>query len=157
MTFVIWRIAVEAPAYAANDLSGAGARITGGRWNSIGTSMLYCSANIALATLETLSFIRTGSLPFNRYLVRIEVPDPVWEMREVLTPLPGGWDAIPAGLTSRKAGDRWIADSRSPLLAVPSVMVPDEYNILINPAHPAVRRLVATTVRRWAYDARFFS
>ena len=63
MTTAPWRIAVEAPAYAANDLSGAGAKATGGRWNSVGTPMLYCSANIALATLETLSFIRTGSLP----------------------------------------------------------------------------------------------
>jgi RES domain-containing protein len=156
LTSVIWRIAVEAPGYAANDLSGAGAQITGGRWNSMGTPMLYCSANIALATLETLSFIRTGSLPFNRYLVRIQVPDTVWELREILSPLPGGWDAIPSGMTSRKTGDRWIADKRSPLLAVPSVIVPDEYNILINPTHPAVRRIVATTVRRWVYDARFF-
>lgn len=156
MTSVIWRIAVEAPGYAANDLSGTGARITGGRWNSIGTPMLYCSANIALATLETLGFVRTGSLPFNRYLVRIEVPDAVWELREVLSPLPGGWDAIPSGMTSRKAGDRWIADRRSPLLEVPSVIVPDECNILVNPAHPAIKRVVATTVRRWVYDARFF-
>jgi len=156
LTSVIWHIAVEAPGYAANDLNGTGAQITGGRWNSMGTPMLYCSANIALATLETLSFIRTGSLPFNRYLIRIQVPDAVWELKEVLSPLPGGWDAIPSGLTSRKTGDRWIADKRSPLLAVPSVIVPDEYNVLINPTHPAVRRIVATTVRRWVYDARFF-
>jgi RES domain-containing protein len=156
LTAVLWRIAVEAPAYAANDLSGMGAKITGGRWNSIGTPMLYCSANIALAILETLSFIRTGSLPFNRYLVRIDVPRPVWNMREVLSPLPAAWDAIPSGLTSRKAGDRWIAGCRSPLLAVPSVIVPDEFNVLINPLHPAIARVVATTVKRWVYDPRFF-
>jgi RES domain-containing protein len=156
LTTVVWRIAVEAPAYAANDLSGAGAKATGGRWNSVGTPMLYCSANIALATLETLSFIRTGSLPLNRYLVRIEVPGPVWDMREALSPLPAGWDAIPSGLTSRKAGDQWVASKRSPLLAVPSVIVPDECNVLINPLHPAIARVVATTVRRWVYDPRFF-
>ena len=156
MTCVIWRIAVEAPAYAANDLSGTGAKLTGGRWNSTGTPMVYCSANIALATLETLGFIRTGSLPFNRYLVRIEVPDDLWEMREVLNPLPAGWDAVPSGLTSRKAGDDWVASKRTLLLAVPSVIVPDECNILINPSHPAVARINASTVRRWIYDPRFF-
>ena len=156
MTSVVWRIAVEAPAYAANDLSGAGAKLTGGRWNSPGTAMLYCSSNIALATLETLSFIRTASLPFNRYLVRIEVPDPVWDMREVLSPLPAGWDAIPSGLTSRKAGDSWIAGKRSALLAVPSVIVPDECNVLINPQHPTAGQLRAITVKRWVYDPRFF-
>lgn len=156
MTAVVWRIAVEAPAFAANDLSGAGAKLTGGRWNSVGTPMLYCSANIALATLETLNFIRTGSLPFNRYLVRIEVPGPVWNMREVLSPLPAGWDAIPSGLTSRKAGDSWIAARHSLLLAVPSVIVPDEFNVLINPLHPAIAQVVATTVKRWGFDPRFF-
>ena len=156
MTTALWRIAVEAPAYAADDLSGIGAKLTGGRWNSIGTPMLYCSANIALATLETLSFIRTGSLPFNRYLVRIEVPDPVWDMREALSPLPAAWDAIPSGLTSRRAGDQWIAGGRSPLLAVPSVIVPDEFNVLINPLHAAAAGIVATTVKRWGYDPRFF-
>jgi RES domain-containing protein len=156
LTCVIWRIAVEAPAYAANDLSGAGAKLTGGLWNSIGTPMVYCSANIALAALETLSFIRTGSLPFNRYLIRIEVPDDIWEMREAPNPLPANWDAVPSGLTSRMAGDDWIASGRTPLLEVPSVIIPDECNILINPLHPAVARITATTVRRWAHDPRFF-
>jgi RES domain-containing protein len=80
----------------------------------------------------------------------------VWDMREVLSPLPAGWDAVPSGLTSRKAGDRWVASRRSPLLAVPSVIVPDECNVLINPLHPAIARVVATTVRRWVYDPRFF-
>ena len=74
----------------------------------------------------------------------------------MLSPLPAGWDAIPSGLTSREAGDRWIADQRSALLAVPSVIVPDEFNILANPQHPAARQLRAATVRRWTYDPRFF-
>jgi RES domain-containing protein len=84
------------------------------------------------------------------------VPGPGWDMREGLSPLPAGWDAVPSGLTSRKAGDRWVASRRSPLLAVPSVIVPDECNVLINPLHPAIARVVATTVRRWVYDPRFF-
>lgn len=156
MTVWLWRIAVEAPTYTANDMTGAGSKITGGRWNNPGTPMVYSTVNIALATLETLSYIRAGSLPFNRFLVRIDVPDEVWGQREELNPLPGGWDAIPSGLTSRKAGDDWIASNRSPLLAVPSVIVPDEYNILVNPAHPEASKITATTVRRWTYDPRFF-
>lgn len=156
MTVALWRIAVEAPAYTANDLTGTGSKITGGRWNSPGTPMVYSSVNIALATLETLSYIRAGSLPFNRFLVRIDVPDDVWSLREEFAPLSGGWDAIPSGLTSRKTGDDWIASNRSPLLAVPSVIVPDEHNILINPVHPDVAKIVANTIRRWIYDPRFF-
>lgn len=156
MTVAVWRIAVEAPAHAANDMSGTGAKISGGRWNSIGTPMMYCASSIALATLETLGYLRTGSLPFNRYLVRIDVPDQVWALREILDPLPGGWDAIPSGMTSRRTGDRWVASNRSPLLLVPSVIVPDEHNALINPLHPQAAKITATTVRKWIYDPRFF-
>lgn len=81
MTKTAWRIATEASSYSASDLSGAGAKLTGGRWNHIGTPLVYCSENISLATLETLSYARTGALPFNRYLVRIEIPSTVWSRR----------------------------------------------------------------------------
>ena len=102
---VLWRIAVETPAYPVSDLSGTGARITGGRWNSQGAPVVYCSTSIALATLETVHYLRGGGLPFNRYLVRIAIPDGVWNARQVLDPFPGGWDAIPAGLSGKRAGD----------------------------------------------------
>lgn len=156
MTVPVWRIAVEAPTYAANDLSGTGAKMTSGRWNSKGTPVVYCATNIALATLETVHYLRSGSLPFNRYLVRIDVPDAVWNARQVLDPLPGGWDAIPAGLTARTAGDVWAASGASALLLVPSVIVPDEYNVLINPQHGDIGSITATIVKRWIYDPRFF-
>jgi RES domain-containing protein len=156
MTVAVWRIAVEAPAYAANDLRGTGAKMTGGRWNTKGTPLVYCATNIALVTLETVHYLRTGGLPYNRYLVRIDVPDAVWNARQILAPLPGGWDAIPAGLASRTAGDAWIRSGTSALFLVPSVIVPDEYNVLVNPFHPDAGALAATTIRRWLYDPRFF-
>ncbi|UGQ48872.1 RES family NAD+ phosphorylase [Massilia endophytica] len=152
----VWRISVEAPTYPANDLTGTGAKLTGGRWNSKGTHVVYCAANIALATLETVHYLRGGTLPYDRYLVRVDIPDAVWEKRTVLDPLPGGWDAIPAGVTASMAGDAWIASNAAALLQVPSVIVPDEYNILINPAHANSASIVATTVRKWIYDPRFF-
>lgn len=153
---VLWRIAVETPAYPASDLSGTGARITGGRWNSKGSPVVYCSTSIALATLETVHYLRGGGLPFNRYLVRIAIPDVVWDARQVLEPFPGGWDAIPAGLAGKRAGDGWIAAGKSALLLVPSVIVPDEYNVLLNPRHADAAAVTASTVRRWSYDPRFF-
>ena len=156
MTVAVWRIAVEAPAYSANDLSGTGAKSTGGRWNAKGTPLVYCATNIALATLETVHYLQSGGLPFNRYLVRIDVPDAVWDTRQLLAPLPGGWDAVPAGLASRAAGDAWIRSGASALLLVPSVIVPDEYNVLINPHHVHAAHITAATVRRWLYDPRLF-
>ena len=157
MSVAIWRIAVEAPAYAASDLSGTGAKMTGGRWNGTGTPLVYCATTIARATLETVHYLRSGALPFNRFLVRIDVPDPVWDARQVLDPLPGGWDAIPAGLSARTAGDAWVASGASALLLVPSVIVPDESNVLINPRHTDAAAIVATTLKRWLYDPRLFS
>jgi RES domain-containing protein len=130
--------------------------MTGGRWNSPGVEIVYCSQNIALAALETLSYLRGGALPYNRFLVRIDLPEDIWARRDILDPCPGGWDAVPAGLTSQKLGDGWVTACAELLLAVPSVIIPDESNILINPAHPAAARIVATTVRRWIYDPRFF-
>ncbi|MGK5028361.1 RES family NAD+ phosphorylase [Janthinobacterium sp. MDT1-19] len=153
---VLWRIAVETPAYPASDLSGTGARITGGRWNSKGAPVVYCSTSIALATLETVHYLRGGGLPFNRYLVRIAIPDVVWDARQVLDPFPGGWDAIPAGLSGKRVGDSWIAAGKTALLLVPSVIVPDEYNVLLNPRHADAVAITASTVRRWSYDPRFF-
>jgi RES domain-containing protein len=156
VTFSVWRIAAEVPEHAANDMSGASAKRSGGRWNSEGVALLYSSVNISLAALETLSYLTFGPSPFNRFLVRIDIPHDVWDKRHLLDPMPAGWDAVPSGLTSRKVGDDWIAQRYSPLLIVPSVIIPDESNILINPSHPDVSRIIATTVKRWIFDPRFF-
>lgn len=155
-TVSVWRIAVEAPTYSADDMTGSGAKLSGGRWNTPGTPLVYCAQNIALATLETLSYIRAGSLPFNRFLVRVDIPEAIWDQREILNPLPGGWDAVPSGRISRVAGDAWAVGNRSALLAVPSVIVPDEMNILINPGHPDTPGISAHILKRWTYDPRFF-
>ncbi|NHZ83031.1 RES domain-containing protein [Massilia sp. CCM 8695] len=156
MTVSLWRIAVETASYSANDLSGTGAKKTGGRWNSTGTRVVYCATSIALAALETVHYLRGTGMPFNRYLVRVDIPDPVWAMRAVLDPLPGAWDAVPAGLSSRLAGDSWVASAVTALLEVPSVLVPEERNIVINPRHPDAAGIASTTLRRWIYDPRFF-
>ena len=154
---VLWRIAADTPGYAADDLSGTGAKLTGGRWNSKGVPVVYCATSIALATLETVHYLRTGALPFNRFLVRIEVPEVVWQARMTLDPVPGGWDAIPAGIAASSAGDGWIVSGKTALLVVPSVIVPDESNVLLNPCHPDAAAITASTVRRWHYDPRFFA
>jgi RES domain-containing protein len=149
----LWRIGLEAPGWPASDLSGKGAEVSGGRWNSEGVPMLYTSPSIALAVLETLGHLGTADVPFNRYIVRIDVPDALWAAREILDP-PGGWDAVPAGFTSRFAGDAWCAGRRSRLLAVPSAVLPEEHNVLVNPRHPDAGLLTAVTLRRLAFDPR---
>ena len=147
---------MDAPAYEAHDLTGKGAEITGGRWNPVGTPVVYATQTRALACLETVVHLNAGGLPLNRYLVQIDVPPHVWSMAEVLEApmLPIGWDAEPPGRVSIDRGLKWIRDKRSALLVVPSVIVPEEHNVLINPRHPDAALITAEKVRKWTFDPR---
>jgi RES domain-containing protein len=137
-------------------MSGTGAKISGGRWNEAGVALVYSSESRALACLETIVHLNAGGLPFNRYLVEISIPDDIWAAAQSVEPstLPVGWDAEPAGMTSAEYGTRWTATKSSALLLVPSIIVPEERNGLINPAHPDAARIKARKHRRWLYDPR---
>jgi RES domain-containing protein len=152
----LWRIATDTPDYTADDTTGAGAKATGGRWNRPGTPLLYSAGSIALACLETLVHLRFGDLPLNRYLVAIEVPEDVWLAAATFTGTGAhvGWDAIPHGKVSLDAGEKWLSGKFSLLYKVPSVIVPQESNILINPAHPDAAKLTFRKLGRWTYDSR---
>lgn len=152
----VWRIATDTRAYAADDLSGAGAKATGGRWNRAGTAVLYCAATPSLACLETLVHLGSSSLPLNRYLVAIDIPEPVWQVREILIPaaLPAAWDASPTGKASLDMGDEWLKSCRSAVMAVPSAIVPEDTVVLINPLHRDVVGITALKTRKWLYDPR---
>lgn len=121
--------------HAAGAFDGEGARLHGGRWNSPGTAVVYAAESRALALLETLVAIRaTGPLAayvlfpvrFDAGLVRAIEPDE----------LPGDWRASPPPASTRAIGDAFVAGKDSVVLRVPSVVVPAEYNYLIDPGHP---------------------
>jgi RES domain-containing protein len=152
----LWRIAADTPDYGADDRSGKGAEIEGGRWNRPGTPMLYASCSRALASLETLAHFGSNPvLPLNRFLVEITVSDELWKDRVVFDPEAGvGWDAQPAGLVSLDWGTAWARNRTSVLAEVPSVLVPEESNVLIDPLHPEAGRVGVRKVRRWLYDPR---
>ncbi|WP_118182514.1 RES family NAD+ phosphorylase [Paraburkholderia phosphatilytica] len=156
MTVAIWRIATDTPDYTADDLSGEGAKQTGGRWNRPGAAVLYCASSIALAALETVVHWNAEGLPLNRYLVRIDVPDDILHAATTVTAAaaPVGWDAIPEGKVSLDLGDNWLGAKKSAILRVPSVIVPEEFNILVNPLHPDAVAVTACKLRKWIYDSR---
>ncbi|MCC6718989.1 MAG: RES family NAD+ phosphorylase [Acetobacteraceae bacterium] len=156
MSHVVWRIAADTATYPADDLSGNGARATGGRWNARGQAVVYASTTRALACLETVVHLNAGGLPLNRYLVEISIPAAVWKAarRETAGGLPVGWDAEPASLTSVGFGGAWVAGMRSAVLVVPSVVVPEEFNVLINPGHPGAEGIACRKVRKWVFDGR---
>ncbi len=152
----VWRIGTDTPTYTADDLSGEGAKQTGGRWNRKGVPVVYTSQSASLACLEMLVHLNTGGLPLNRYLVRINIPLNVWKKakRFEAATLPIGWEATPAGKVSLDIGDQWLASNSSALLIVASAIVPQEHNVLINPSHPDAASITATKVSKWYYDAR---
>jgi RES domain-containing protein len=152
----LWRIASDAPAYSSDSLGGEGAKSTGGRWNRKGTPLVYLSPSISLACLETLVHLSGGAtLPLNRYLIRVEVPEDLWERRAVFDRDANvGWDAEPAGIVSRDWGTNWAQSNAGLLADVPSVVVIEERNVLLNPAHPDCRLVSAKKIRKWIYDVR---
>lgn len=151
---ILWRIAAETRAHSADDLSGAGAAKAPGRWNEPGEPVVYTATSIALAVLETVAHLDDAGLPMNRFLVRIEVPDAIWQRRESLDPaqLPPTWAAIPAGRSSTRIGSAWLRRGSSALLLVPSVIVPEEHAVLINPQHPEASSITAQCVRGFVYQ-----
>lgn len=154
---ILWRIAADTRRYPAHDLSGAGAAKSPGRWNDDGQPVLYTAPTIAIAVLETAAHIDDTGLPLNRFLVRLDVPDEVWAARQELSvaELPVTWSAIPAGRASVQIGADWLRSGRSPVLVVPSVIVPEEAAALVNPLHPLAAGIAATVVRPFEYNRLF--
>lgn len=152
----LWRIAKHTAAFAADDMSGGAARVMGGRWNRKGSAMVYAVTSIALATLETLAHLGDTIAIRNAFLVKLVVPAAVWKLREQveIASLDVTWVAEPAGPATLNVGDAWLAAGTAPLLMVPSVIVPEEWNVLINPAHPAAARIRASVLRQYVYDPR---
>lgn len=110
-----------------------------------------------MAVLETAAHVDDARFPLNRYLIEIDVPDTVWTRREVLdrATLPPTWSAIPAGGASVAIGSDWLSSLRSPILLVPSVIVPEEHAALIHPRHPDAATVKAKVIRLFEYNRLF--
>ena len=153
----LWRIAGDTRTYRADDLSGGGAAKFPGRWNADGERVLYCAQTISLTLLETAAHIDDAGLPLNKYLVAVEIPDAPWAARTVLdlTHLGPTWDAIPAGQESIRHGSSWYQSKRSLVLCVPSVIVPEEFAVIVNADLPEAASLTARIERQIDYNRLF--
>jgi RES domain-containing protein len=154
---ILWHIAAETRRCAADDLSGQGAAVHPGRWNDERQPVIYAAPTLALAVLETAAHVDDAGLPLNRFVVRIDVPDAVWARREEMdaASLPPACCAIPAGQASVHVGSDWLVSLRSPILLLPSVIVPQEQVALLHPAHPSVRAVSASIVRPFEFNRLF--
>ena len=148
----VYRIAQEK---YATDLSGNGARLYGGRWNSEGVFALYTSSSRSLALLETLAHTSAALLEVKTYLlVTLSIPASLKPEIIALDKLPKGWDSRDQLTGTQQTGDLFMQKQKSLLLAVPSVLMPEEWNYVLNPLHPDMRKLKITHQRRMRFDQR---
>ncbi|MDO9256811.1 MAG: RES family NAD+ phosphorylase [Bacteroidales bacterium] len=141
----------------ANDLSGKGAEKSGGRWNSKGTALVYTSASRALCTTEIAVHTPLGNLPLDYELISIEIPDEMQIQELTKEQLPPDWKSLPHSHATQEIGDRFVAEGIFPVLKVPSVVVQDEFNYLINPAHADSHKITIKAIEPFNFDERLFN
>ena len=135
----------------ANELSGKGAELIGGRWNSRGNAMLYTSQSIALCVTEIAVHVPLGILPKDYQLVHIEVPD---EDFLELKRLPKDWQTFPHSNSTQMLGDKFLKEQKFLVLKVPSATVQGEFNYLINPRHKNFNQIKLLKIESFSFDGR---
>ena len=122
--------------HVANAFDGEGARLYGGRWNSIGTRVVYIAGSRSLATLEILVHVEDISTIEGQYsVIPVAIPGELID-RIQQSDLPKGWSSPEPVTTTQVFGDRWVLEGRSAVLEVPSAVTNEESNFLMNPKHP---------------------
>lgn len=142
--------------YEAMPFDGEGARLFGGRWTSSGKQAVYLADSPALATLEILAHLQSSATLAHYSLVsvtfqdaRITVIDP--------TRLPSEWRTHPAPPELQDLGDGWLTNQSSLVLQIPTVIVPQHHNYILNPAHPDFSTLVMGIPQSYHFDSRLRS
>ena len=136
----------------ADDLSGNGARLYGGRWNSEGKPMLYLASSRSLAVLESLAHLVATNIPNELVMITIEAPDDFLEIPEKI--LPDNWNEYPEQHIVKQIGNSFLQRNEHLLLKVPSALVPEEFNYLLNPLHPKAGKVKIIKKAPFNFDGR---
>jgi len=141
----------------ANDISGKGAEKSGGRWNSRGVAMVYTSASRALCTTEIAVHTPLVNLPADYKLISIEIPDDVLIQEVSVRELPSDWKSVPHSHSTQLIGDQFILSNNFVVLKVPSVVVQDEFNYLLNPELIKSNNIRVKEIQAFDFDIRLFA
>ena len=144
-----WRLAREP---FSRDREGTGAFLFGGRWTPPGTRVLHAASSIALAGLEYL--VHTRKPPADLVLVAIDIPDDAAVERPKIEDLPDDWASPFPSEHCQAWGRKWCEAARALALSVPSVIVPEERNYVINVSHAGMQAVTLKAIRRFAFDLR---
>jgi len=137
----------------AEDITGTGARLYGGRWNSEGKPMLYMASSRSLAVLEVLVHLPPLMIPDGYCLTEIEVPNDSVSHLEI-EDLPANWKTIAQPTSLKEIGDRFLKNQEHLLLRIPSAIVPAEHNYLMNPNHKAFKKVRVLKTESFDFDER---
>jgi len=137
--------------YQATAMDGEGAFLFGGRWNRPGTRMVYLAESKSLAAMEIIVHVDRSLLSIPYIAIPVTFTD---NLLHQLHPLPQEWNNMVAPTSTMQAGDNWVKSQLSPLLQVPSVVVPGENNYLLNPTHPAIQDVQTGNPEPFTFDLR---
>lgn len=148
---------VERKKYLNTTLSGTGASMSKGyRWNSLNTKVVYTAESRALATLEVSVHLDLAEdLPNDRFFIEIDIPEDIAIQEVKIEDLPADWNSKPPTLTTQIIGDDFVFENGAAVLKVPSSIIPQEYNYLINPNHPDSKKIKITAKTAMTFDSRF--
>jgi len=134
-------------------LDGIGGIFADGRWHTLGERVVYFGGSAAIVVLERLAHTDPDLLPDDLQLARFEFAEPVVETKvEEFATLPANWSQDENA--TRHIGGQWRQHGSSCLLAVPSAILLEEYNFVLNPEHPDANLLRLVRERRFAFDPR---
>jgi len=146
----VYRISKDA---YIRDLTGIGAKSVGGRWNFKGVAVLYASSSISLSVLECLAHFPAAFAPKDMAIAIISIPDTsITEIK--LNVLPENWREVPSPRILKELAYQWIKTQESLVLKVPSIIVPQEFNYIINPFHKDFQKVILEDVSLFSFDNR---
>lgn len=147
---IVYRLSRKS--YSA-DLSGKGAELSGGRWNSKGVAMIYTGQNVSLCMVEVAVHLPFGIVPVDYELITIEIPDNEIQELELND---FDWKSPQTMEITQALGDEFVRKSEKLVLKVPSAVIQNEFNFLINPKHPKIKKLKIKSIVSFAFDKRLF-
>jgi RES domain-containing protein len=147
---IVYRISITKH---ANDLSGEGARLNGGRWNNKLIPCTYTAESRALAVLEYTVNVNIDEIPRALSLVLIEIPDKnILKLNEAN--LPGNWKQSPTPSSTRQFGTSLLTAAKNAVIKIQSAVIPQEFNYILNPAHPDSKNFKILDIQDFVFDVR---
>ena len=137
-------------------LSGKGASLSGSRWNSKGTEIIYCASSRALGMAEVAVHLNLALIPNDYLMIEIDIPDSIFIEQTNKNKLPPDWDLFPHILTTQKIGDDFINVNKNCILQVPSAVVKGDSNYLINPSHKDFKLIKIINSYSFPFDKILF-